>query len=142
MATVIEAKGLTKRFGERAAVDGVDLVVPAGVEAQALEIQRPAFRLLRKLPKFGHVLDVTYRDHGLKRTLEDVRQATGPAFSAGYRAVSTSCAALSAAASGRAPRGAATVKRYEGAARVIEVTASYSAACRSAKLRVGWTVAG
>jgi ABC-2 type transport system ATP-binding protein len=31
MATVIEAKGLTKRFGERAAVDGVDLVVPAGV---------------------------------------------------------------------------------------------------------------
>jgi len=25
---------------------------------------------------------------------------------------------------------------------VIEVTASYSAACRSAKLRVGWTVAG
>jgi ABC-2 type transport system ATP-binding protein len=31
MTTVIEAKGLTKRFGERAAVDGVDLVVPAGV---------------------------------------------------------------------------------------------------------------
>jgi ABC-2 type transport system ATP-binding protein len=31
MATVIEAKSLTKRFGERAAVDGVDLVVPAGV---------------------------------------------------------------------------------------------------------------
>jgi ABC-2 type transport system ATP-binding protein len=28
--TVIETKGLTKRFGERAAVDGVDLVVPAG----------------------------------------------------------------------------------------------------------------
>ena len=31
MATVIETKGLTKRFGERAAVDGVDLVVGAGV---------------------------------------------------------------------------------------------------------------
>src|SRR5215831_3673682 len=31
MTTVIEAKGLTKRFGERAAVDGVDAVVPAGV---------------------------------------------------------------------------------------------------------------
>jgi ABC-2 type transport system ATP-binding protein len=29
--TVIETKALTKRFGERAAVDGVDLVIPAGV---------------------------------------------------------------------------------------------------------------
>jgi ABC-2 type transport system ATP-binding protein len=29
--TVIEANALTKRFGERAAVDGVDLTVPAGV---------------------------------------------------------------------------------------------------------------
>ena len=41
-----------------------------------------------------------------------------------------------------APRGAGAEKRYEGAARVIEVTASYSAACRIAKLRVGCTVAG
>ncbi len=31
METVIEANGLTKRFGERAAIDGVDLTVPAGV---------------------------------------------------------------------------------------------------------------
>ena len=30
MDSVIETKGLTKRFGERTAVDGVDLVVPAG----------------------------------------------------------------------------------------------------------------
>jgi ABC-2 type transport system ATP-binding protein len=30
METVIETRALTKRFGERAAVDGVDLVVPAG----------------------------------------------------------------------------------------------------------------
>jgi ABC-2 type transport system ATP-binding protein len=29
--TVIETRALTKRFGQRAAVDGVDLVVPAGV---------------------------------------------------------------------------------------------------------------
>src|SRR5256885_3080548 len=28
---VIETRGLTKRFGERAAIDGVDLVVPGGV---------------------------------------------------------------------------------------------------------------
>src|SRR4051795_5512862 len=31
MKTVIETHNLTKRFGARAAVDGVDLVVPAGV---------------------------------------------------------------------------------------------------------------
>ena len=31
METVIETRALTKKFGDRAAVDGVDLVVPAGV---------------------------------------------------------------------------------------------------------------
>jgi ABC-2 type transport system ATP-binding protein len=31
MEAVIETRGLTKRFGDRAAVDGVDLLVPAGV---------------------------------------------------------------------------------------------------------------
>src|SRR5258707_9799041 len=31
MESVIETRALTKRFGSRAAVDGVDLVVPAGV---------------------------------------------------------------------------------------------------------------
>ena len=31
MATVIETRGLTKKFGERAAVNGVDLTVPAGI---------------------------------------------------------------------------------------------------------------
>jgi Fe-S-cluster-containing dehydrogenase component/CRP-like cAMP-binding protein len=74
-----------KSFGEMAVLAGLarnaSVVVPDGGKATALEIQRPAFRLLRKLPKFGHVLDVTYRDHGLKRTLEDIRQATTSAFS-------------------------------------------------------------
>ena len=31
MESVIETRALTKKFGDRAAVDGVDLVVPAGV---------------------------------------------------------------------------------------------------------------
>src|SRR5437868_12717142 len=31
METVIETRALTKKFGERAAVDGVDLTVPAGI---------------------------------------------------------------------------------------------------------------
>ncbi|HYO91752.1 MAG TPA: cyclic nucleotide-binding domain-containing protein, partial [Pyrinomonadaceae bacterium] len=74
-----------KSFGEMAVLAGLarnaSVIVPAGREVKVLEIQRPAFRLLRKLPKFGHMLDVTYRDHGLKRTLEDIRQATGAAFS-------------------------------------------------------------
>ncbi|MDX6692732.1 MAG: hypothetical protein QOF02_335 [Blastocatellia bacterium] len=74
-----------KSFGEMAVLAGLarnaSVVAAEGVTVKALEIQRPAFRLLRKLPKFGHMLDVTYRDHGLKRTLEDVRQATGAAFS-------------------------------------------------------------
>lgn len=74
-----------KSFGEMAVLAGLarnaSVVVPEGVEATALEIQRPAFRLLRKLPKFGHALDVTYREHGLSHTLVTVRQAMGTAFS-------------------------------------------------------------
>ncbi|HEY0405840.1 MAG TPA: cyclic nucleotide-binding domain-containing protein [Pyrinomonadaceae bacterium] len=74
-----------RSFGEMAVLAGLarnaSVVAAEGVAVKALEIQRPAFRLLRKLPKFGHMLDVTYRDHGLKRTLEDIRQATGAAFS-------------------------------------------------------------
>jgi Fe-S-cluster-containing dehydrogenase component/CRP-like cAMP-binding protein len=74
-----------KSFGEMAVLAGLprnaSVIVSPEAQAKVLEIQRPAFRLLRKLPKFGHMLDVTYRDHGLKRTLEDVRQAAGDAFS-------------------------------------------------------------
>jgi len=72
-------------FGEMSILAGVPrnatVVVPKGAEATVLEVQRPALRLLRKLPKFGHALDETYRHHGLGRALEDVRQATGEAFS-------------------------------------------------------------
>lgn len=73
-----------KSFGEMAVLAGLarnaSVIVSPDAPAKVLEIQRPAFRLLRKLPKFGHMLDVTYRDHGLKRTLEDVRQAVGAGF--------------------------------------------------------------
>src|SRR6185369_4226851 len=37
-------------------------------------VTRPALRLLRKLPKFGQVLDDTYRKHGLGRVLEDLTE--------------------------------------------------------------------
>lgn len=71
-------------FGEMAILAGVPrnatVVVPPGAKATILEVTRPALRLLRKLPKFGHALDVTYRSHGLGRTLEDVRQASEETF--------------------------------------------------------------
>src|SRR5919206_1289408 len=74
-------------FGEMSILAGVPrnatIVVPPNEKAQVLEVTRPALRLLRKLPKFGQMLDQNYRKHGLSRTLIDVRQATGDAFGQG-----------------------------------------------------------
>ncbi len=71
-------------FGEMSVLAGVPrnatVKAPPAARATVLEITRPALRLLRKLPRFGHALDVTYRQHGLARTLVDVQQATGSAF--------------------------------------------------------------
>ncbi|MGI9106328.1 MAG: cyclic nucleotide-binding domain-containing protein [Pyrinomonadaceae bacterium] len=73
-------------FGEMAILAGVPrnatVKASASTPATVLEVTRPALRLLRKLPKFGHNLDATYRKHGLGRTLVDVQQATGDAFNA------------------------------------------------------------
>jgi Fe-S-cluster-containing dehydrogenase component/CRP-like cAMP-binding protein len=73
-------------FGEMAILAGVPrnatVKASSGTHATVLEVTRPALRLLRKLPKFGQNLDVTYRKHGLGRTLVDVQQATGDAFDA------------------------------------------------------------
>jgi Fe-S-cluster-containing dehydrogenase component/CRP-like cAMP-binding protein len=72
-------------FGEMAVLAGVPrnatIRTAEGAKAAVLEVQRPALRLLRKLPKFGRMLDVTYREHGLKRAVEEVREATGNSFS-------------------------------------------------------------
>src|SRR5918993_5493824 len=72
-------------FGEMSILAGVPrnatIRVPADSKATVLEVERPALRLLRKLPKFGEQLDFTYRKHGLGRTLVDVREVTGKAFS-------------------------------------------------------------
>lgn len=71
-------------FGEMSILAGVPrnatISVPAGERARVLEVDRPALRLLRKLPKFGEVLDFNYRKHGLGRTLIDVKQAAGGEF--------------------------------------------------------------
>src|SRR6266550_7114847 len=65
-------------FGEMAVLAGVErnatVTVPKHETAVVLEVTRPALRLLRKLPKFGRVLDETYRQHGLGRVLEDLTQ--------------------------------------------------------------------
>jgi Fe-S-cluster-containing dehydrogenase component/CRP-like cAMP-binding protein len=72
-------------FGERSVLAGqprnATITVPLGREARVIEIQRPALRLLRKLKKFGHMLDVSYRKYGLDRTLLEVEEATRGAFS-------------------------------------------------------------
>ncbi len=75
-----------RSFGEMSVLAGLPrnatIAVPAeDGGATVLKIDRPALRLLRKLPKFGKALDATYREYGMKRTLEEISQATGGAFS-------------------------------------------------------------
>src|SRR5687768_1780457 len=71
-------------FGEMSILAGVPrnatVRVPEGARARVLEVSRPALRLLRKLPKFGQMLDANYRKHGLSRTLIDIDHATGDSF--------------------------------------------------------------
>ena len=67
-------------FGEMSLLAGIErnatIAVPANQTALVLEVTRPALRLLRKLPKFGNILDATYRTHGVDRLLEDLRLIT------------------------------------------------------------------
>ena len=70
-------------FGEMALLAGIErnatVAVPANQTAVVLEVSRPALRLLRKLPKFGQILDETYRTHGFARVLDDFAAITdGP----------------------------------------------------------------
>jgi Fe-S-cluster-containing dehydrogenase component/CRP-like cAMP-binding protein len=91
---VTDDQGATKKvaelqpgttFGERSVLAGqprnATITVPPEGVARVIEIQRPALRLLRKLKKFGHMLDVSYRKYGLDRTLLEVEEATRGAFS-------------------------------------------------------------
>ncbi len=43
---------------------------PAGGTVKMLEVQRPALRLLRKLPHFGEALDHSYRHHGRSQIVQ------------------------------------------------------------------------
>ncbi len=68
------------QFGEMSVLAGVPRAAtvraPLDRPVQVLEVQRPALRLLRKLPKFGEALDATYRRHGRAATIQDIKAAT------------------------------------------------------------------
>ncbi len=93
-ASITEANGQNKKvgeippgnsFGEMALLSGTprtaNVSVAAGTEnALVLEFNRPAIRLLRKLSKFGRLLDRNYRNYGLSLALNEVRDFAGTAI--------------------------------------------------------------
>jgi Fe-S-cluster-containing dehydrogenase component len=74
-------------FGEMALLEGDKpsrtVVVTSDGTAKILEMQRPALRLLRKLPGFNKKFDSSYRDSGLSATLGTIREACEAAFAPG-----------------------------------------------------------
>ncbi len=68
------------QFGEMSVLAGVPRAatvrVSADGSAQVLEIERPALRLLRKLPKFSEHLDAEYRNNGRSATLQNLQALT------------------------------------------------------------------
>jgi Fe-S-cluster-containing dehydrogenase component/CRP-like cAMP-binding protein len=69
------------QFGEMSVLAGVarnaTVKAPPAGPVKILEVQRPALRLLRKLPKFGEALDGTYRAHGRNSIIEELRATAG-----------------------------------------------------------------
>jgi Fe-S-cluster-containing dehydrogenase component/CRP-like cAMP-binding protein len=66
-------------FGEMAILAGTQRMATVKVasdsaRALVLEFTRPALRLLRKFPKFGKVLDRSYRNYGLDLMLNEIKE--------------------------------------------------------------------
>jgi Fe-S-cluster-containing dehydrogenase component/CRP-like cAMP-binding protein len=68
------------QFGEMAVLAGTQrnatVRAPKDRPVQVLEVQRPALRLLRKLPAFGQALDATYRKHGRSNLIREISKVT------------------------------------------------------------------
>jgi Fe-S-cluster-containing dehydrogenase component/CRP-like cAMP-binding protein len=68
------------QFGEMSVLAGVPRAAtvraPQSQPVRILEVQRPALRLLRKLPKFGEMLDATYRHNGRATVVRGIKVAT------------------------------------------------------------------
>jgi Fe-S-cluster-containing dehydrogenase component/CRP-like cAMP-binding protein len=66
------------QFGEMSVLAGVPrnatVKAPPASTVKILEVQRPALRLLRKLPKFGDNLDKTYRTNGRNVTADELKE--------------------------------------------------------------------
>lgn len=83
------------QFGEMSVLAGVprNATVKAhrSEAADILEIQRPALRLLRKLPKFRENLDRTYRTHGKNAIVEEMKPVLRltPEMAEALRSIST-----------------------------------------------------
>lgn len=79
--------GAGEQFGARSMLAGgprqATVKASTGCPVLLLKVQRPAVRLLRKLPKFADKLDEVYREHGRERLLDDLMLKTG--LSSGLR---------------------------------------------------------
>ncbi len=68
------------QFGEMSVLAGTQrnatVRAPRDQSIQVLEVQRPALRLLRKLPKFGETLDAAYRKHGRANMIQEIAKIT------------------------------------------------------------------
>lgn len=68
------------QFGEMSVLAGVPrsatIQAPEGQNARVLEVQRPALRLLRKIPELNQALDSTYRKVGKKAVFSELRRVT------------------------------------------------------------------
>src|SRR5262249_18354204 len=68
------------QFGEMSVLAGTQrnatVRAPKDQAIQVLEVQRPALRLLRKLPTFGQTLDAAYRKHGRANLIQEIAKIT------------------------------------------------------------------
>ncbi|MCI0525038.1 MAG: cyclic nucleotide-binding domain-containing protein [Acidobacteria bacterium] len=68
------------QFGEMSVLAGTQrnatVRAPRDQAIRVLEVQRPALRLLRKLPKFGETLDSAYRKHGRANMIQEIAKIT------------------------------------------------------------------